>query len=361
MNDYSDPRRDEIIETKPPQENLGQTTFRADDALPEVSPPTSKFLMQLFVIPFVIVAGAVLVVMIPKFLSHLDVSPDERLNQMAGGSQITWQTAYNLAKDLQDARQQHLRSDPKFAAQLVNLLEQQMKTETMDNDSIRLRSFLCRAIGLLEIEDGLPILLKASTTERQPEEIQVRIFAVEAIAQSIDNIGVSNLSHPEGVQQALLEAVKTRPGDQEIAELIDQLRSRGAFALGVLGSDESLEILANLTSDRAADVRYNAALGLARHGDERAMPVLMTMLDPSDLGGLEKTNPRFQEGHKTLVMGNGLKACILLAKQNEALDLTEMSQQVDQMLKEPLPLEVRDEALRLQKILRDDQSHRVRS
>ena len=44
------------------------------------------------------------------------------------------------------------------------------------------------------------------------------------------------------------------------------LRGSAAFTLGVLGGDEAVERLVQLVADDTNDVRYNAAIGLARQG-----------------------------------------------------------------------------------------------
>lgn len=72
------------------------------------------------------------------------------------------------------------------------------------------------------------------------------------------------------------------------ADRDDEVRDWSTFALGQLSegdSDEIRDALANNLTDEDADVRYEAAIGLGRRGDNRAVKLVMDILraNPDDL------------------------------------------------------------------------------
>ena len=53
------------------------------------------------------------------------------------------------------------------------------------------------------------------------------------------------------------------------------------YALGALPGDAQAVTLRTALQDSAADVRWNAAVGLARHGRSEGLPVIKQMMDRS--------------------------------------------------------------------------------
>ena len=51
------------------------------------------------------------------------------------------------------------------------------------------------------------------------------------------------------------------------------------YALGALPGDAQLPTLRTALQDGAPDVRWNAAVALARHGNHEGVPVIRQMLD----------------------------------------------------------------------------------
>ncbi|MFI4877087.1 MAG: HEAT repeat domain-containing protein [Blastopirellula sp. JB062] len=331
-----------------------------ENQLPEVKPPTSKFLIQLFLAPLLIVLGAVSFVLIPQFLAGWHGDPRTYVEELQRPSDAAWQSAWNLAEALHDRRNDELKSDPQFAAQLSRLLEDQLAaTGQLDEKEVWLRSFLCRAIGTLKTPEALPVLLKAANQDETPEDQQVRLAAVEALSEAIDHLGAQSLRENDAIWETLLTASNAR-SDSSLPfaqRYEDQLRSRACFALGVLGGDRATNRLAELTSDALSDVRYNAATGLARQGDLRATPVLLEMLDPAVLPEKElvvpteildtisdddlRTRQRVQQAS---IMNNAIRAVVILAHENAHLDREPVLRQLDAMLQSEIPLQLRDVA-----------------
>src|SRR3989442_10667669 len=67
------------------------------------------------------------------------------------------------------------------------------------------------------------------------------------------------------------------------------------YALGALPGDAQILILRTALQDSAADVRWNAAVALARHGSHEGVSVLGQMLDRSYLEQTIKRDVRQDE------------------------------------------------------------------
>ena len=61
------------------------------------------------------------------------------------------------------------------------------------------------------------------------------------------------------------------------------IRMQTAFALGKIGTPGAIARLEKMVGDPHADTRYNAAVGLAVHGNAKAIDTLAEMLELEDL------------------------------------------------------------------------------
>jgi HEAT repeat protein len=69
------------------------------------------------------------------------------------------------------------------------------------------------------------------------------------------------------------------------------IRKAAAYALGEIRDPRALPVLVGALSDPIADVRFNAAIAVARYGDGRAIGVLREMLDRGRLDRVEGMRP----------------------------------------------------------------------
>jgi len=110
-----------------------------------------------------------------------------------------------------------------------------------------------------------------------------------------------------------------------------------AYALGVIGGEQSAERLQQMLHDTYPNARYNAATGLARQGNEQCVGVLREMLDPENrLAVKDEANPNDQERKRTTVLLNGIKSTIQLAKTNPEADLTRLKAALEHLNSDPL-------------------------
>ncbi len=289
-------------------------TIVARDQLPPVQPPAASFIIQLFLIPLLIVSIIVGVWMMFSWLAQSE-SPEELVRDIERLNHSSWQQALTLAQQLRDPARNDLRQNTQLAQQLSDLLEKQVSDGKTGAEFLNLRMFLCRALGEFEVDAGLHALAKAAITEKQVEESDVRHAALQAIGVLVGRLKPAHLDEFPDVLDAVIKGTHefAEQGDERLRR--ETLRSTATFSLGVLPGEQATERLAELLNDPSLDVAYNAAIGLARRGDERSLPLLGEMLNPPEEAlidpdrQLSESERQAQRQWKhMMVVGNGLRA-----------------------------------------------------
>src|SRR6266404_6979094 len=91
--------------------------------LPPVAPPSGRFIVQLFLVPGLIVAVAVLILLGFKFLVGGTRTPQEYLRDLDDPNpDVRWRAASDLAQVLNRPESLALASDPKFGLELTSRL-----------------------------------------------------------------------------------------------------------------------------------------------------------------------------------------------------------------------------------------------
>ncbi len=317
-------------------------SFSPDDALPPVEPPSAGFLVQLFLIPGVIVAIIVVVWLLFHWLAQMGNDPRQYIKQLRGNSETRWQAAYNLANALHSDAGDSIKHDASFAAELAQILDDEIKSGSMDEGPINMRIYLCRALGEFQVVAGLPVLLKAAATQRDDAEIDVRRAAVQGIGSLAANMQKSGQPlHDPQLIPTLIEASKS---DNPM------LRAETSYALGVIDDPQAVARLMELLNDSHPDARFNAATALASHGKAEALPVLLEMLQPDQSAAMQDERPDARQFKQALVNINGLRGIVRLAEMNPTIDLTRAKEGIAELTKSKLP-EVRNNALAAQEKL----------
>lgn len=330
------------------------------EVLPPVQPPTSGFLLQLFFIPLVIVLTIVVVWMLFSWLAHMGTSPKELVREITHRNNGSWQRAVTLAEMLDAAptgSANGIRRDKQMAAELARILTDIHKSGAKDESSLKLEEFLCSALGKFEVEEGLDALAEVAAAKGDDVFIPVRVAAINALAELVSRLledpksaeeTLAHLQSNSALQLQLIEITKelresSAPGSLQI----DELRSRAAYALGLIGQKQGLERLAVMVQDRSSNARNNAAFGLARHGDARALPGILEMLDPTNEAAMlhEDTNIGLNKAlsepesalnkdwKRSQVLQNGLNTAKLLITRNQADDLSKLRTPVEELTK----------------------------
>jgi HEAT repeat protein len=158
--------------------------------------------------------------------------------------------------------------------------------------------------------------------ERSPLEIDVRRTALEAIGVYADNNPDERLSDDEACMNVLVAASRERTEVAEEQKARDDLRSTAAFVLGVIGGEPALDRLVILLDDPYTNARYNAATGLCRHGDARAIPVLLEMLDTENQeSAVDEEHESGRDWKRLQVINMGIRSAAKLAEKNATDDL----------------------------------------
>jgi hypothetical protein len=331
----------------------------ANESLPPIEAPSMALVTQLFLVPLAIVAAVVAVWLVVTWLASAGGDPERYVASLKKSGPAGWQAAASLTEMLRNPRNEKLKRDSTLAAQLAEVLKEQLDKQDTSKEAIRLRIFLVRALGEFYVADGLSVLIRAAGTERKPDEVVVRRTALEAIALLADNTdaGPAALAAEPGLMPVLLKAAHERAANEQDEPERGELRARAAFALGVLGTKPALDELELMLSDGFPNARYNAAIGLARHGDERGVKVLLQMLDPENqqvvAGEKDKSAAAWK---RQLVITNALTAVEKLAEKNPQADLGALNKAIDRLVTgpiDPLISGVRTSAKELQNRLRE--------
>jgi hypothetical protein len=312
------------------------SSLSPDDALPPVEPPSAGFLVQLFVIPGVIVAIIVLVWLLFHWLAHMGNDPAQYIRQLRGSADTRWQAASNLAGSMRGEAGDAIKRDPKQAADLAAILDEEITAGSLDEKPINMRIFLCRALGEFRVTEPLPVLIKAAATQRDEKEIDVRRAAVQGLAVIVSNLNDASL--PEKFPQLVQTLVDASKSDN------DMLRSEAAFALGRFDNSAATDRLREMLDDPHPDARFNAAGFFARKGDEAALPVILEMLDPEQALSLKNEKEVAHREKRMVININGLRNLVALNSAKPGLDLTAATKAVEELTHSKMP-EVRDNAL----------------
>jgi HEAT repeat protein len=230
----------------------------AEEAAAPERQTTPFLVLQFFIFPMAIVAVCVAVFIIFGMIAAEGKGARDYLAEVRTGSaNRRWQAAFELSKVLQ-ARKDPALADPAFAAELTSVFEQSA------TDDPRVRRYLALALGRLGSARAVPSLLQAAKGPAGAADSETQIYAVWALGAIGDPAAL--------------------PGLLELARGEDAgVRKAAVHALGSFPGDSSGEALAAALTDPVEDVRWNAAVALARRRDPRAAPVLLQMMDRAHL------------------------------------------------------------------------------
>jgi HEAT repeat protein len=227
---------------------------------------TTPFLvLQFFIFPMSIVAVCVAVFVIFGLVAGESKGAREYLSEVrTGGANRRWQAAFELSKVLQSHKDKALE-DGRFADEVVRAFEESR------SDDPRVRRYLAVALGRLGDRAAVPALRRAAAPaggQGTAPDPDTQVYAVWALGAIGDPAALPDLVSLAGSED---------PG----------LRKAAVHALGVFATEEARAALAAALEDAAEDVRWNAALALARRRDPRAAPVLLKMMDRGHLAGVD--------------------------------------------------------------------------
>ncbi len=238
---------------------MNETSALDDTERPEDSAKPSGLQVALgfFILPMLLVFGGIAVFMLFGLIAHEDKTVEEYLAEVTGGGiNEPWQGAFGLANKL--ARDESLQNDPNVARQIAGALGRPSAEEYIPRDP-QVRTYLLLALGLVGHESSIPIAVEYL----DDPDADVRLNAVV----SISNIGVPAAT-------AAAAQVAARLGDDDEA-----IRGYSAYVLGTLDNPEAIKPLEVALNDQVGQVRWNAAVALARLGNNAGRAQLLLMID----------------------------------------------------------------------------------
>ncbi len=258
--------------------------------------------VQFFLIPLAVVAVTVL-----GFIGFRSMVADERSPQnylqeiRYGGWYRQWPAAYELSQLMADPK---VRADKTLGPELVKAF-----VDARDYDP-RVRRYLALAIGRLDPPLPPDAVAKLSQALEDPDS-ESRISAIWALGSSGDATVIPKL-------EPLYAS--SDPG----------IRKMVVYALGALPGDTQTPTLRQALEDPIPDVRWNAAVALARHGSRDGVGVLGQMLDRSYVEQTVKRDVNLindDEDPIADVMISGLRAAATLKDQSLRPSIEGLSQQ----------------------------------
>lgn len=257
--------------------------------------------VQFFLIPLAVVAIAVGVYVGFRSLLTDTRTPQDYLREVqTGGSSRRWPAAYELSRQMADPK---VRADKTFAPALIKAFEQ-------SQGDPQVRRYLALAIGRLD--PPLPPDAVANLTHALDDpDGETRISVIWALGSSGDAAVVPRLI-------PLYSAPDTDSG----------IRKMVIYALGALPGEEQTPTLLTALQDEVPDVRWNAAVALARKGHREGVPVLRQMLDRQYVEKNVKRDVRADLDQDPIadVMISGLRAAATLKDESLKPSVTTLSQ-----------------------------------
>ncbi len=347
------------------------------EELPEVEPPSARFIVQLFLIPGLIVFA---VVCLWLLFGKLTASPqDIGMTLQDLGSQnphvsgrAKWNLTYMLIADakLGDKGQQ-LSRNPQIADALASLLIEKVQKISKGKDHLAQQEFLASALGWVDLPDkAFPALERTMHIRPEPRSDNPEDQEVRDLQQKIRKSAIASIARIAGRAAERYEQV-VRP--ELVNELIDvsadeepAVRQLAAFCLGLFATQAAKERLVSLLIDADKATQMNAAMALARQGSSAGFPVFKTVLrdalKPVDSASIHgetarerDKNTKVQEFERQIVLKNTLKAVIDLTDRLNADQRTELINLIDPISKNHSLLGVRGQARKvLEKLICSD-------
>jgi HEAT repeat protein len=258
--------------------------------------------VQFFLIPLAVVGVTILVYVGFRSLLTDQRSPQDYLMEIQnGGTTRRWPAAYELSRLMADPA---VRADRALGPALVKAFEQ-----AKDDPDPKVRQYLALALGRLDPPLPAKAVADLKVALNDPDS-EARIMAIWALGSSGDGSVVAEL-------QPLYAS-----SDAGIRKMV-------VYALGALPGDGQIVTLRTALEDSVPDVRWNAAVALARHGNLDSLPVLHQMLDRAYVEETVKrtSRPDADQDPVADVMISGLRALAALKDTTLRAPVEVLSQQ----------------------------------
>ena len=203
-----------------------------------------------FLIPLMITIFGVLFFFLFKMLTYEKQDPYHLLNNINSGSLTKrWQSAYELSNLMSDTSK--IPEDLLFLNQMVSMYKKSV------HDDPRVRTYMALAMGQTENKYFCEVL----TNGLQDKNLENKIAAIKSLGlikceDSIDLINQIIISNEN-----------------------NQIRLAAIISSGIILDQSSLKALKEVLNDEEANLRWDAALSLAKLGDNSGYYIIKKLLD----------------------------------------------------------------------------------
>lgn len=218
-----------------------------------------KLFFGLFVFPLLIAVGMAVLLCTVVLLTREAETPESLITAIKTGSASKrWQKAFELSNELNQGRGMIRTSG--VMKEVIHILRDRAEYDA------KTRSYMAIALGRFEDPQVVPVLSE-TLAEETDEDVQIHLLWTLGTKRAVS-----------AIPQILLFL------ESEQADL----RKVAVYVLGVMGDSENIDDIKPLLKDEARDVRWNAALALARLGSDAGYDVLLKMIDRHSLENYEQ-------------------------------------------------------------------------
>jgi len=235
-----------------------------------------------FLIPFMIAIFGAVFFLLFRFITYETTDASELLNQVKIGSATKrWQSAYELSKVLNDP--DAVPFDLSFKNQMVSAYDHAI------NDDPLVRAYLAIAMGATGDQYyGDKLVLGLNDESRES-----RLAAIQAVGMVKEQSAISRLS----------EIIKSSDFQDE--------RLAATMSLGFIGNSKSIPLLNSLLGDDEPNIRWDAAIGLAKMGEDSSIPTIQNLMDRNYLS----TFPELDQNEVTKVILTAIETTTIIVDQ----------------------------------------------
>ena len=248
-----------------------------------------KVFFGLFVFPMLIAVTMAVLLSGVVLITHEEETPESLITAIKiGAPSKRWQKAFELSNELN--REGGMIRSAGIMNEVIHILNDK------EHYDAKTRAYMAMALGRFGKPEAELALRKVLRETDDAEDPKLALFLMWSIG-NLRNPDVPPHLYPPPQGGRKLQGTDTpsplmgegRDGGaaQDVARFLesphDDLRKTAAYVLGVLGDKKLIPALERALEDSIIDVRWNAALGLARLGDDSGGEILLEMLDRNRL------------------------------------------------------------------------------
>ena len=248
--------------------------------IPTPNEPEKSILKVLFhsfvIIPFLVAASLVFVYSLFSLLTYEDATPFDYLNDIKiGGATKRWQSAFELSKILSSSDE--ISRDDRFVSEMINVFEHSK------HDDNRVRQYLALAMGRTGNHIFIDPLLSGIEDEN-----------TENIPAIIRALGL--LESERAVQKLKLFL------DHED----EHIRLQTVIAFGNIADPLAIEDLKKSLYDSQPNIRWDAAISLAKIGDDSGRDILLKLMEGKIFINFPEVDVREQDQARIVAIRAGV-------------------------------------------------------